>query len=106
MKTTLEEIVSGHHNDANCKKFQKEHQRIHGKAPQPCKFKDHPEQIQKLLEKITIEDEIETESQDTKEIDFEPQSSKNQETVQTVQDESERSKLGFRKRLKNFFKRK
>ena len=57
LKTTLEEIVSRHHNDANCKKFQKEHKRKHGKAPQPCKFKDHPEQIPKLLEKIVIEHE-------------------------------------------------
>ena len=55
LKTTLEEIVSGHHNDANCKKFQEKHERNHGKAPQPCKFKDHPEQIQELLEKIVVD---------------------------------------------------
>ena len=75
LKTTLEEIVSGHHNDANCKEFQEKYERRHGKAPQPCKFKDHPKQIPNLLEKI-------------------------------VSDESERSKLGFRKRLKNFYTRK
>ena len=52
--TALEEIFHGQHNDANCKKWQEKHERIHGKVPQPCKFKDNHEEIPKLLEKLVI----------------------------------------------------
>ena len=69
MKTTLKEIVSGHHNDANCKTYQNKYKRIHGKAPQSCKYiKDnlkntfrraldintYSPDIQKLLDKIVV----------------------------------------------------
>ena len=57
LKTTLEEIVSGHHNDTNCMKFQKKHERKFVYPPQPCQFKKYPEQIPKLLEKIVIGNE-------------------------------------------------
>ena len=55
LKDTLEEIVNGHHNDDNCKEYEEYYKRDHGKAPQSCKFKDHPNLISKLLDKIAIE---------------------------------------------------
>ena len=55
LKNTLEEIVDGHHNDANCKKYQEQYVKDYGKASPPCKFKDHPELIPNLLEKIFID---------------------------------------------------
>ena len=51
------DIVDGYHNDANCEGYQEEHELKHGKAPQPCKFKGRPEEISKLLEKISTEDQ-------------------------------------------------
>ena len=59
MKTALEEIVSGQHNDAKCKEFQKEHKEKYGVAPPQCKFKENPEEIPKLIEKIVIGEQIE-----------------------------------------------
>ena len=54
LKKTLLKIVNGHHNDTNCKKYQEFYERRHEKAPPTCKFKDHPKQIQSLLDKIVI----------------------------------------------------
>ena len=52
--TTLSKIVHGHHNYDKCKKYAEKHERKHGKAPLSCKFKDYPEAISKLLEKIKL----------------------------------------------------
>ena len=52
MGTKLIEILSGHHDDAACEKYQELHESRHGIAPQPCKFKENPEQIPKLLDFI------------------------------------------------------
>ena len=54
MKTALEEIVSGQHNDAKCKWFQEEHEKYFGVAPPKCKFKENPKEIPKLIEKIDL----------------------------------------------------
>ena len=55
LKNTLEEIVNGYHNDAKCKEYQEYYESKHGKTPPPCKFKDHPELIPNLLEKVIID---------------------------------------------------
>ena len=52
MKTALEEIVTGQHNDEGCKEFQERHKEKYGVAPPQCKFKEHPGDILKLIEKI------------------------------------------------------
>ena len=54
MKTALQEIVSGQHNDEKCKEFQERHKEEYGVAPPKCKFKENPEEIPKLIEKIVI----------------------------------------------------
>ena len=65
LKDTLEEIVNGHHNDENCKEYEEKYESIHRKSPQFCRFKDHPDLIPKLLDKIFIEsnDEVEDSQQ-------------------------------------------
>ena len=55
LKTALEEIVSGQHNDEQCKEFQERHkEKYFGIAPPKCKFKENPGEIPKLLDKIVI----------------------------------------------------
>ena len=54
--STLVEIVNGYHNDVNCEGYQEEHKEKHGKATQLCKFKDQPEKIANLMEKILIKE--------------------------------------------------
>ena len=83
MKTALKEIVSGQHNDAECKEFQEKHERKYGVAPQQCKFQKNPGEIPKLLDKIVIEEDGKHHTEPKPEI---PQS--------------------FKARFKNFFKRK
>ena len=79
LKTALEEIVSGQNNDAKCKEFQEEHEKYYGVAPPKCKFKENPEEIPKLIEKIVI----------GKDGNF----------------QIEKPKQSFKARFKNFFKR-
>ena len=54
LKTALEEIVSGKHNDSRCNKFQEYHENRYGVAPAQCKYKENPQEIHKLIEKIDI----------------------------------------------------
>ena len=51
MKTDLEEIVSGQHNDAKYKELKKDHKKKYKTAPPKCQFKNNPREIQNLLDK-------------------------------------------------------
>ena len=54
LKTTLNEIINGNHDNVNCNRYKENHESTHTRAPQKCSFRDHPDQIPKLLEKIEI----------------------------------------------------
>ena len=56
MRTLLERIVVGYHFDEVCHNYQQRHKRLfHFDAP-PCKYKENPEELPKLLEKLVIVD--------------------------------------------------
>ena len=59
LKTNLEEIVRGYHNDAKCFGYENSHHGLHRKDTLPCKYKEYPEQIPKLLLKIDVNDQHE-----------------------------------------------
>ena len=67
MTTSLEEITSGYHNDSNCKKYQEQRDIRFDK---PCKFKDNPAEISKLLEKIVFVEETESAQDSSDSLDF------------------------------------
>ena len=74
MKTYLKEIVSGYHNDTNCKKYQEFYKNAYGKAPQSCRFKGHRERIPQLLDKIDFDEndsEVDTDHEDSRVEQFE-----------------------------------
>ena len=89
LKTALEEIVSGQHNDEKCKEFQEIHSERFGVAPPQCKFKENPEEIPKLIEKVVIVHGEQFEIEKPK-----PEIPKIEPTK------------GFRAKFKNFLKRK
>ena len=84
LKTALEEIVTGQHNDEGCKEFQERHKEKYGIAPPKCKFKENPGEIPKLLDKILIGEDGNFHIEPKPEI---------------------KPKRGFKARMKNFFKR-
>ena len=55
-KLFFEEMLNGRHNDELCIEYQQNHKRKFQTDPRPCKYKDCPENIPKLLDKIVISD--------------------------------------------------
>ena len=102
MKGILEEIVETHHNDYNCNRYQSNYKGAYGKAPPSCKFEDHPELIQNLLEKIIIGSDCDVEESQS------PSDSKESDSTQieTEQPSSRKPKVSLRNKFKSFFKRK
>ena len=88
----------------------------HGREPGPCKFKNQPKEIPKLLERIVLDDQTvaETKAESNEQSNmthFENlcQASRNPKVFrdQAVQTEwSETQTSGFLKTLRNFFNRK
>ena len=53
-KPYFEQILDGQHDDELCIEYQEHHKRKFQTDPRPCKYKDCPENIPKLLDKIVI----------------------------------------------------
>ena len=56
LKTALEEIINGHHNDKQCEDYDKWVRYVNKSDPGPCRFKDRPEECTKLLQKVEVDD--------------------------------------------------
>ena len=107
LKNSLDEIVRGHHNDATCQRYQTMYETTHGRAPESCKFKKHPKEIPKLLEKIIFENQNHSDAKSQPDDPLCENSSNPKVTDQAVQTEwPETHNPGFLKTLKNFFRRK
>ena len=50
----LKQIENESHNDIQCQEYENKHKKNYGTLPTPCPFKNNPDQISKLLEKITL----------------------------------------------------
>ena len=55
LATTLEEIVTGKHNNPRCKRYEKRHIKKWNRSPKPCRFRK-TQTVSKLIEKVSIED--------------------------------------------------
>ena len=110
LKNTLKEIFNGHHNDANCKEYQERYERVHKKAPPPCKFKEHPELIPNLLQKVVIDSDGQAEELQSPFVSDQSDFERSDQTqdVQTVsnQIDERKPKQGLRAKLASLFKRK
>ena len=62
MKETLREMVNGVHNTSACRQRQQEYEERFRKAPkhQDCKYKNRPLDIQRLVEKVSLDGKIST----------------------------------------------
>ena len=56
MKFRFEQILNGQHDDELFLEYQENHKIKFKTYPRPCKYKDCPENIPKLLDKIVISD--------------------------------------------------
>ena len=56
LETALEEIVNGKHNNPRCKKYTKRHIKKWNREPKPCRYRNKPKTVSKLIEKVSIED--------------------------------------------------
>ena len=56
LATTLEEIVTGKHNNPRCKRYEKRHIKKWNRSPKPCRFRK-TQTVSKLIEKVIIKEE-------------------------------------------------